>query len=184
MNLKTFPNQLLVAMPKQAGTYFGNTVTYLCFHDQIGAFGLIINCPTKIKLADFLRQIQCPTLVDPEKMVLEGGPVGLDQGFILHTNDVMVDESQNLYGNLALTASKSLFDRIGEGCGPEQYLITLGYAGWGPGQLEQEVSEGAWLVCPANNEIIFRETFESKVAQVAKTVGVDFSLLSPDFGEA
>ena len=119
-------------MPKQVGTYFGDTVTYLCFHDESGALGLMLNRPTTIKLSTFLKQMECPSIVDSQKMILEGGPVGSDQGFILHSNDVMTDDSQILCKNLALTTSKDLLRRIGEGCGPEKYLVTLGYAGGSP----------------------------------------------------
>ena len=184
MNPKTFPNQLLVAMPKQVGTYFGNTVTYLCFHNESGAFGLMLNRPTTIKLSAFLEQMECPSLVDSKKMLLEGGPGGVDQGFILHSNDVMTDDSQILCKNLALTTSKDLLRRIGEGYGPEKYLVTLGYAGWSPNQLEQEIADGAWLVCPKNDEIVFHDDFKSKPAQVLQSIGIDLNLLSSDFGEA
>lgn len=184
MNLKTFPNQLLVAMPKQVGTYFGNTVTYLCFHNEYGAFGLMVNRPTTIKLGAFLKQMQCPSLVDSKKILLEGGPVDFDQGFILHSNDVVAKDSQILCENLALTASKDLLQRIGEGSGPEKYLVTLGYAGWSPNQLEQEIADGAWLVCPKNDEIVFHDDFNSKPAQALQGMGIDLNLLSSDFGEA
>ena len=184
MNPKTFPNQLLVAMPKQVGTYFGDTVTYLCFHDEYVALGRMLNRQTTIEWSTLLKQMECPSIVDSQKMILEGGPVGSDQGFILHSNDVMTDDSQILCKNLALTTSKDLLRRIGEGCGPEKYLVTLGYAGGSPNQLEQEIADGAWLVCPKNDEIVFHDDFKSKPAQVLQSIGIDLNLLSSDFGEA
>lgn len=184
MTSQYFQHHFLLAMPNQVGTYFGGTITYLCVHDAKGAFGLMINRPTSLSLVELLGQMQCPTAVDPSQIVLEGGPVELERGFVLHSDDIVSDTTQVLSDGLALSTSKEILDLIGSGEGPKRYLVTLGYAGWGEGQLEQEIAQNAWLTCPADEDIVFTGPLDTKVDRAAATLGIDFRMMSPDMGQA
>ena len=135
MGLSSLQHQLLLAMPNQAGTYFGNTLTYICDHNDQGALGLMINRPTDITLTEFLVQFDCATNVAADLVVLEGGPVQQERGFVLHSTDVQTTGSTPIGNDLLLTASREILEIIGTGDGPKQFMVALGYAGWGEGQL-------------------------------------------------
>ena len=131
MGLSPLQHQLLLAMPNQAGTYFGNTLTYICDHNDQGTLGLMINRPTDIALTEFLVQFDCATNVAADLVVLEGGPVQQERGFVLHSTDVQTTGSTPIGNDLLLTASREILDIIGAGDGPKQFMVVLGYAGWG-----------------------------------------------------
>ena len=177
-------NHFLLAMPSQAGSYFGNTLTYICEHSQRGAMGIMVNRATNLRVVELLRQkVQTPHI--SEKMyVLEGGPVEKARGFVLHTNEVVLEESVKVTSTLSLTTSRSILDAIGTSEGPSKYLVALGYSGWGPGQLEKEMEESAWLSCPANERVLFEVPLEERLEAAASTLGIDFHLMVPKRGEA
>ncbi len=177
-------NHFLLAMPSQMGGYFGNTVTYICEHSARGAFGIMVNRPTDLKVAELLEQLSPNTSFDDGIYVLEGGPVERGRGFVLHSNDVVLEESMKMTDTLSLTTSRSILDAIREREGPSKYLVALGYSGWGPGQLEEEMQESAWLSCPADERVLFEVPFHDRLDAVAALLGIDLRLLVPRRGEA
>ena len=184
MGLSSLQQQLLLAMPNQAGTYFGNTLTYICDHNDQGALGLMINRPTDITLTEFLLQFDCATNVAADLVVLEGGPVQQERGFVLHSTDVQTTGSTPIGNDLLLTASRDILEIIGTGAGPQHFMVALGYAGWGEGQLEHELANNAWLTVPASNEILFDTPVDQRIDSAAKSLGIDFQLMSPHLGHA
>ena len=177
-------HQLLLAMPNQMGTYFGNTLTYICDHNEQGTLGLMINRPTDLALTALLSQFDCSTNVDADLVVLEGGPVQQERGFVLHSADVQTSSSMPIGNDLLLTASRDILELIGTGTGPEHFIVALGYAGWGEGQLETELADNAWLTVPATKEILFDTPFHQRIDSAAKSLGIDFQLMSPHLGHA
>jgi putative transcriptional regulator len=181
INLK---HHFLLAMPGLVTDYFGNTITYICEHNETGAMGLMINRPTELPLAKLLEQLGMDVLVKLKDPVLEGGPVGGEHGFVLHTEDPRFDSSVSLGNGLALSTAKQTLQAIGAGTGPARYLVALGYAGWAGGQLENELAQNAWLTCPANLEVLFDVPYAQRVDQAAATLGIDFKLMSRQAGRA
>ena len=171
-------------MPNQTGTYFGNTLTYICDHNEQGALGLMINRPTDLALTELLKKFDCATNVDADLVVVEGGPVQQERGFVLHSTDVQTSGSMPIGNDLLLTAARDILEIIGTGDGPKHFIVTLGYAGWGEGQLESELADNAWLTVPATNEILFDTPFHKRVDVAAKSLGINFQLMSPHLGHA
>jgi len=175
-------HQFLLAMPNQAGGYFGGTVTYICEHNKDGAMGLIINRTMDITLHQLLEQMGMGRAVEHSILVMEGGPVNIERGFILHTNDAQYESSLALADDLMLTTTRHVLEAISTGKGPEKFLVALGYTGWGEGQLESEIAENAWLSCPANSEVLFDTPFDQRVQKAASSLGIDFSLMASEAG--
>ena len=175
----------LLAMPNQAGSYFANTLTYLCEHSEAGAMGLMINRPTKLSVDRLMKQFGFPAPPSlSEAIVLEGGPVSPEQGFVVHSDDGNFAASRDLGEGLKLTTSREVLEAIANGRGPYHYLIALGYAGWGPNQLEQELADNAWLSCPASSNILFDVPLEDRLDEAARSLGIDFRLMSGQTGHA
>ena len=149
-------NQFLMAMPGMVGGELAGTVIYVCEHGPKGALGLVINRPTDLSLNSLFEKIDLKLEIDPfqTKPVFFGGPVQTDRGFVLHTPQGDYSSSIQL-GGLALTTSRDVLQDVAAGKGPEKILVTLGYAGWGAGQLENELAQNAWLNDAADTEIIF-----------------------------
>ena len=172
-------------MPALAGSYFGNTITYLCEHNDQGAMGIMVNRPSELTLSELLEQldIKCEgaAIAVP---VLEGGPVASDRGFILHTDDKDFGSSLRLGDGLMLTTAREVLEAIAAGEGPAAYLVALGYAGWGDGQLESEMKDNSWLNCPASQEVLFDTPFDARVSKAAESLGIDFNLISGRAGHA
>lgn len=178
-------NQFLLAMPNQAGTYFGDTVTYICEHNKDGAMGLMINRPSELSLVELLSQMGLASSgVSADIPVLEGGPVASERGFVLHTEDQSFESSLALGNGLMLSTAREILEAIAQGEGPSEYIVTLGYAGWGSGQLEDELKENAWLNCPGNADVLFRTPFDDRVNKAAAALGIDFRLMSGQAGHA
>lgn len=178
-------NQFLIAMPGLAGSYFGSTLTYLCEHNADGAMGLIVNRPSEMLLVDLLAQLGIrPGSVAADAPVMEGGPVARDRGFILHTDDCAYEASLDLGNGLMLTAAREVLEAIAAGTGPRDYLVALGYAGWGAGQLEEELKDNAWLTCPASFQVVFEEPFDTRAHKAAAALGIDFRFMSGQAGHA
>lgn len=172
-------------MPSLAGSYFGNTITYLCEHNEQGAMGIMVNRPSNLTLADLFDQLDIKSggrVI--ETPVLEGGPVASDRGFILHTSERAFSASLDLGNGLMLTTALEVLEAIAAGEGPQRYLVALGYAGWGDGQLEAEMKDNSWLNCPASQEVLFSTPFEERVEKAAAGLGIDFSLISGRAGHA
>jgi putative transcriptional regulator len=179
-------NHFLIAMPGLQDPNFARTVTYVCEHTDQGAMGIVINRPTEVTLGELLAQLDIPTRLSAvrDTLVYQGGPVQTDRGFVLHTAGPSFDSTINITAQISVTTSRDVLEAIAGGEGPPQALIALGYAGWGSGQLEQELSANAWLSGPANDDIIFRLDAESRWLAAAKLLGVDLNLLSGEAGHA
>ncbi|HEY5645581.1 MAG TPA: YqgE/AlgH family protein [Pseudomonadales bacterium] len=184
-------NQFLLAMPGLAGSYFGDTLTLICEHNADGAMGLIVNRPSAVTLIELMAQLGIDKgATPPDRIVMEGGPVGGDRGFILHAEDDRFDNSLSLGNGMMLSSARQVLKAIAVNEGPADYLVALGYAGWDAGQLESEVADNAWLTCPADaagelsRQIVFHTPFEQRVQRAAASLGIDFSLISSQAGHA
>jgi putative transcriptional regulator len=185
-------NQFLIAMPGMVDETFAGTVVYLCDHTTNGAMGLVINRPTDLDLANVFDKIDLrldlQTLA--QKPVYFGGPVQTDRGFFLHEQKDTDDYSSSLKvpGGLAMTTSKDVLEDVAAGSGPDRFLMTLGYAGWSAGQLEDEIARNGWLNIQASTsemaQIIFETPNEDKYDKVLALLGIDASFLSSEAGHA
>jgi len=187
MNSETnLSNHFLIAMPTLQDANFYRTVAYICEHDDEGAMGIIINRPLDLELADILEQME----ISPDtpnaihQPIFSGGPVQPERGFVLHPTGQSWDATNQVTSDISITTSKDILHAIAAGTGPEHSLVALGYAGWGAGQLEQELSENAWLSGPADAEIIFSHPPEQRWKAAAQLLGVDLNLISAQAGHA
>ncbi len=184
--MESFENQLLIAMPSLDDSYFNKSVTYICEHNDKGAMGLIINLPVNLTLSELLSQIndeleETPSL---EQLVLTGGPVSQDRGFVLHSPQAGWHSSLALSDEVMITTSKDILMALGTEEAPEKFLVTLGYAGWGPGQLEQEIQANSWLMAPADEDILFHTPHDQRWKKATAKLGIDLAHLSSDIGHA
>ncbi len=181
-------NQFLIAMPQMEDSYFSNTVTYLWKHNDDGALGIVINKPLQACVADIFDEldIKCSIEDGPfsEEVVLAGGPVERDKGFIIHDAEKHWESSISVTEDISVCTSKSILEDIASGKGPENYLIALGCAGWEAGQLEREIGENAWLTVPADRALIFSNDYENKAQRAASILGVNLQQLAPDAGHS
>ncbi len=178
--------QMLIAMPQMQDSRFSRTVVYLCAHTAEGAMGLVVNrLFSALSFPDLLEQLNIdPTpLCDPIRIHF-GGPVEAGRGFVLHSSDYLQDTTLMVDEHVALTATVDVLKAIAEGRGPRQSMLALGYAGWGAGQLDSEIRENAWLIVPADDELLFGQEIEHKWERAIAKIGVDFSMLSGDVGHA
>lgn len=179
-NLK---NHFLIAMPQLHDANFSNTLIYICDHDEQGALGLVINQPMQLELADICAQLDVD-LVAHNQPIHAGGPVETERGFVLHTADARWQDSLPLSAEVALSTSKQLLQDIARGQGPTDTLIALGYAGWGAGQLEQEMAANAWLSCAADIDILFHAPAPEKLSRALRSIGIQPERLSRQTGHA
>lgn len=179
-------NQFIIAMPGLMDENFNQAVTYICEHDENGTFGIIINRESEITLDDVMQQMKIPYQADSSNNapVYTGGPVQINRGFILHRPTGNWDSSLIVNDSVALTTSRDILESIANNNGPDDKIIALGYAGWGPGQLEQEMAANTWLSCPAEEQIIFNTPIKDRWQAAADLIGVDLQLLSNDAGHA
>jgi putative transcriptional regulator len=166
-NHDSLAGQLLVASPEMGDPRFVETVLYMVKHSSEGALGLVINRPlARGPIEDLLKGFNAETRgVKGEVIIHYGGPVAPTAGFILHSDDVLLDSSTTVKDGIAVTSDASLISAIGRGKGPRQAMIIMGYSGWAPGQLEGELKAGAWFVIPADKRIIFGKEAEKKWRQ-------------------
>jgi putative transcriptional regulator len=178
--------QLLIAMPGLHDARFARTVIYMCAHNEDGAMGLVINrLIGAITFPDLLRQLGIePTGLTDEIRVHFGGPVESGRGFVLHSSDYLQEGSLNVDGKIVLTATIDILHDIAAGAGPRQRLMALGYAGWGPGQLDSEIQANGWLNADADDDIVFGQDLESKWERAISKLGVQVSNLSDAAGHA
>ncbi|MCG6864270.1 MAG: YqgE/AlgH family protein [Thiogranum sp.] len=179
-------NQFLIAMPGLEDPNFFHSVTYICEHNADGALGLVVNRPLEMRLGEILQHIQLDH-AEPEARQMPvhlGGPVQQDRGFVLHEPLGNWEATLKVTDRIGITSSIDILHAIARNEGPERSLITLGYAGWGAGQLEQEMADNAWLSGPANPEILFHTPDEERWRAAAASLGVDLDLLSGDAGHA
>ncbi|UOA09449.1 YqgE/AlgH family protein [Methylobacter sp. S3L5C] len=185
MNQATYlNNQFIIAMPNLADPAFFHTVTYLCQHNAEGALGIVINRPAEMKLGEIFKQMNI-TVTSPvasEVVVFIGGPVHQERGFVLHTTGGNWDASMAVSDSISLTTSRDVIEAIAEGKGPKHYLVALGYAGWGEGQLEQEMLANAWLSTPNSQDILFDTPINARWQAAAKQIGIDINQLTTPAG--
>lgn len=178
--------QLLIAMPKMLDPRFERTVIYMCVHNADGAMGLIVNRPLEaLSFSELLGQmdIQCPGAV-AEFPVQYGGPVETGRGFVLHTPEYDRDGTITVNDEIRLTATIEILKDMAASHGPRRAILTLGYAGWGPGQLDGEIQQNAWLNVPADDALLFDADIGSRWERAIAKIGVDLALLSSDHGHA
>jgi len=186
--------QLLIAMPSMGDPRFSRSVIYVCAHSSEGAMGIIINQRApNISFAELLEQLKIVPTEDrislPSAMnamdVHLGGPVETGRGFVLHSADYFkADSTLPINDSVCLTATIDILRDIAKGSGPTQALLALGYAGWAPGQLEDEIQSNGWLNCPANPELVFDPAVDRKYNRALDSLGVDPSHLVSDSGHA
>jgi putative transcriptional regulator len=178
-------NQLLIAMPDLEDPYFYQSVTLICEHNEKGAMGIVINQPTEIPFAELLTQLEIDYSSEfAAPSVLMGGPVHEQAGFILHSSEGEWESSLRINEQVCLTSSKDILSAMGVGKGPKKANLLLGYAGWGAGQLEQEIMSNSWLTAPVSSEILFDIPMENRWSAAAKSIGVNISRLSSETGHA
>ena len=183
--LGSLRNQFLIAMPSLNESIFSHTITYICDHSEDGAMGLVINQPLGIDMSEIFKQLDYNSSGSHSlEPVLCGGPVQPERGFILHSPERRWESSLAVSDDIMLTASRDIIEAISHDQGPQKFLVTLGYAGWGAGQLEEEIANNAWLTLPANPSIIFDTPLEQRWSAASKSLGIDLNLISGTAGHA
>ena len=177
---------LLVAMPALRGEAFAKSVIYVCTHSPQGAMGIVINqVAQEVKFKDLLAQLHLPhdaIKVDP--VVHFGGPVESGRGFVLHSTDFVREDTIRLGNNIGITGTVDILRAISEGNGPQKSIFALGYAGWGPGQLDAEIQANSWLTVPADDELLFSGGLSAKWEKAMLKIGVTPAALSFEAGHA
>jgi putative transcriptional regulator len=178
--------QLLIAMPAMNTPHFSQAVIYLCAHTPEGAMGIVLNRPLATpSFDDLLEQLDVAPVPPVRRIELcRGGPVDNARGFVLHTADWTGDGSLVVDDRVALTASLDVLKAIADGGGPKRGFLALGYAGWGPGQLDQEMQNNAWLSAPASVDLMFDSEHGTKWRRAMAILKVDPILLSDTAGHA
>ena len=176
----------LIAMPAMADPHFSKTLTFICEHNEQGALGVIVNRPIDMTLHALLEQIDITKPSDACKLaaVHYGGPVQIDRGFVLHMPAGAWQSTLTVGDQIGLTTSKDILQAVARGDGPQQMLVTLGYAGWAPGQLEHELAQNAWLTVNADTRILFETPAAQRYDAALKLLGIDLAMLSDDAGHA
>ena len=186
--------QMLIAMPAMSDERFVRSVIYVCAHSSEGAMGIIVNQVARnIKFPDLLVQlevipakerIELPVRAEDVR-VLKGGPVETGRGFVLHSADFFIENSTlPIDEGICLTATLDILKAIARGNGPASAVLALGYAGWAPGQLEQEIQDNGWLHCAADSDLIFGGDIEGKYERALRKLGIDPGMLSSEAGHA
>lgn len=194
MKSTSLKNQLLVSMPQLTNPSFHQTVSLICQHDDNGAIGVIVNRLTDHRLGDIFDQLSLPvsSLERTDQPVFEGGPVNPELGLVIHAGEESTggkngrrwESSLEIGGGLWLTSSRDILGAIASGRGPANAMMLLGYAGWGPGQLEFEIRQNSWFHAPADHAIIFNTQIDQKWRQAAQLLGIDYAQLSTEVGHA
>lgn len=179
-------SQMLIAMPGMADPNFARSVTLMCQHTEEGAIGITINRVSDFTLGEILDQLNISCEVDGirDDAVLEGGPVNRDRGFVLHSPLAGFESSLAISEDIMVTTSRDILQALADGKGPDRYIVALGYAGWGDGQLEEEMRENAWLSVPADSAIVFESAIADRWVKAVSTLGVDISNLHDVGGHA
>lgn len=178
--------QLLIAMPSMEDPNFSRSVTLLCQHNEHGAIGITINRQSGFTLGElfFQLQITCSDEKVLSRTVLEGGPVSPDHGFVLHTPMQGFDSSVQINDDIMVTTSRDVLIAIAAGNGPQEFLVALGYAGWGDGQLEWEMRQNAWLSVPADKGILFESALQNRWQNAIGRLGINVNDLHEIGGHA
>lgn len=183
-------NHFLVAMPSMQDPYFKRSVIYVCEHNEEGAMGLMINAPIDITVSGMLKQVE----IEPayphsrkqslNKPVFNGGPISEDRGFVLHRMNDHYESTMKMTDDIAVTTSKDILCVLGTEAEPNGYIVALGYSGWSPGQLEQELTENSWLTIEADADVIFDTPVHEKWQKAIQKLGINPAQLAPQSGHA
>jgi len=179
--------KLLVALPGMSDPRFEKSVILMCAHSSEGAMGLIVNKPFEgLSFREMVSKLDIPVAAEtPAPPILFGGPVGTGQGFVLHSSEYAGNEAtMPVTSEISLTATIDILRAIAEGRGPRKSLFVLGYAGWGPGQLEGELGSNGWIPCETDQAIVFGNDCDAKWKAALATLGADITGLSSDAGRA
>jgi putative transcriptional regulator len=185
-------NHFLIAMPSLSDALFSRSVVFMCEHSERGALGLVINKPSDILLPRLFEKVELPLAREDllTLPVFQGGPVQTERGFVLH-EAIDSGESESVYastlsipGGLEMTTSKDVLEAMASGAGPRRVFVTLGYASWGEGQLESEITENSWLTVEADPQLIFDVPVEERYDRAMALLGLQPWMLSPDAGHA
>ncbi|MGZ5203054.1 MAG: YqgE/AlgH family protein [Telluria sp.] len=182
-------NHFLIAMPSMNDPIFGGTVVYICEHNDKGVLGVVINKPTDmtmdvlfdridLKVTDSLR----PNVVD--EPIMFGGPVQDDRGFVLHSPGGRYSSSLSVTDEVAFTTSIDVLEAVAAGTGPQRMLVSIGYAGWSPGQLEEEIARNGWLTVGADARVLFDLPIEERYTAAIRLLGIDPLMLASEAGHA
>lgn len=184
--ISSLANNLLIAMPSMNDPNFEHTVIYLCEHHEQGSVGLIINRPMQIPLGIVFEQLQiAPIVVEKNRLpLLFGGPIQPERGFVIHKQMGGWRSSLLLQDEVTVTTSNDIIRAIADGTGPKDVLVTLGYSGWTENQLEKEVMDNVWLVCPYKSEILYDVPFDERWEYAGSTLGINMNQLSSSVGHA
>jgi putative transcriptional regulator len=183
-------NQFLIAMPGMADDTFAGTVVYLCEHTERGALGLVINKPIDIPLGKLFEKVELSLDSDElaRQPVFFGGPMQTERGFVLHEKqgegDSPYNSTMSVPGGLEMTTSKDVLEALSNGAGPKRLLVTLGYSGWGAGQLEDEILRNGWLTVDADPAVIFDTPIDKRYDRAVGLLGFDPRMLSQEAGHA
>lgn len=182
----SFVGQVLLAMPAMSDPRFERSVIYVCAHNAEGAMGIVINKTLdSIDFHELLDELDIPTDEKSQNIAVHfGGPVENQRGFVLHSSDYQHSETLFVDEKVGLTATVKVLRDLASGDGPTQSILALGYAGWGPGQLESEFQENAWLSVPASDALLFEIPNDDKWERAFNSIGVDLSVLSGSSGRA
>jgi len=179
-------HHFLIAMPNMADPHFSRTLTYIAEHNEQGALGIIINRPIDMTVAALFERVELPLEAEgfAAQPVYFGGPVQTDRGFVLHRPSGDWHSTLRVNDDVGLTSSRDILQSIGSNGQPGEVLITLGYAGWAAGQLEQEIADNAWLTVEADMAIVFDLPPEERLVAAMQKLGIDFAKLSEVAGHA
>jgi len=173
-------------MPTLMDPNFFHTVTYICEHNDQGAMGIVINQPVELTLAEVIDHLGFPTAqaAHLQQSVYRGGPVETERGFVLHRPVGQWESTLSVTETIGLSTSNDIVEALAQGRGPEQCLVALGYAGWGAGQLEQELAENSWLSAPADENVLFDTDVDKRWEAAAALMGIDIKQLTGAIGHA
>jgi putative transcriptional regulator len=179
--------QLLISMPGISDPRFERTLILICAHDQKHAMGLALNQPVEgLTIPDLLERLDIQSTIRvPPDLVLVGGPVERERGFVLHTDDYQAEFSLDVGQGIRLTPTREVLEVMAtDEAHPRRRLLALGYAGWGAGQLEREIRENVWLTCDADEALVFDSDYGTKWARAVAKLGIDPTFLTAEAGRA
>lgn len=183
-------NHFLIAMPSMQDPIFGGSVIYMCEHNARGAMGMVINRPTDMTIADLFDRIDLQLEIIPNSHplgkcpVMFGGPVQSDRGFVLHAPAGKFSSSLKVTEDVCFTTSRDVLESLAAGDAPQRLLLSIGYAGWGAGQLEKEILDNGWLTVPADLHVMFDLPVEERFDAAMKLLGFDPMMLASVAGHA
>lgn len=179
-------NHFLMAMPNLMDPNFFRSVTYICEHNEQGAMGIVINQPVSLTLRELVQQLDLNIVESSglDEKVFRGGPVEVERGFVIHRPVGKWESTLAITDSIGLSTSNDIVAALAEDTGPSECLVALGYAGWGAGQLEQELADNAWLSGPADTRILFKADTDKRWEEAALLLGVDINQLTGDAGHA